>query len=265
MNCLSSRLMAVVIAVCLAAIIGSQSQASVTPPSPGMVGGQPGELGMFHGEISINGADEVIVHLNPGMAPAGNTPELPLKFVPGTHPNYTDETGTGGPDWTVLNGKHINAQLGWMTTDAGGWTVPSGMAVWIKTVSVTGPGELAVYEGGQGATSPLLPLEAHTLNPILAVGQAWKWFDPDVVAGITAPPFPASGSGIMVHNWYAASVPGYYEAQYQVYVGDATTGLLNPIYQPANVTLAWVPEPASFAILSIGSLAITRRRGRTVN
>jgi PEP-CTERM motif-containing protein len=262
MNCSIFRPMAVVLAAGLAAFIGTLAQASVIPPNPGMVGGQPGELGMFHGEISINDADEVIVHLNPGMAPAGNTPVLPLKFVPRTHPDYTDESGTGGPDWTVLNGKHINAQLGWMTTDAGSWTVPSGMAVWIKTVQVTGPGTLEVYEGGQGATSPLLPMDAHMLDPILAVGQAWKWFDPDIVAGLTAPPFPASGSGIMVHNWYATTVPGYYEAAYQVYVGDATTGAANQVYAPANVTLSWVPEPGTLGLLMIGSLALARRRGR---
>ncbi len=256
------RFAAVVVSAGLVGLAGAPIEASVIPPNPGMVGGQAGELGMFHGEISINDADEVIVHLNPGMAPSGNTPVLPLKFMDDTHPDYTDESGSGGPDWTVLNGKYINAQLGWMTTDAGAWTVPSGMAVWIKTVSVSGPGTLEVYEGGQGATSALLPMSAHTLDPILGVGQAWKWFDPDIVANLTAPPFPASGSGIMVHNWYATTVPGRYDIEYQVYVGNATTGEINSAYQPANVTVSWIPEPATAGILLLGMPALVyRKRG----
>jgi len=227
-----------------------------------MVGGQAGELGMFHGEISINASNEVVVHLNPGMAPSGNTAVLPLKLVtPEGRALYTDESGVGGPDWTVLNGKYINAQLGWMTTDAGNWTVPSGLSVWIKTMSVTGPGSLEVYEGGQGATSLLLPMSAHTLNPILGVGQAWKWFDPDIVAGLTAPPFPASGSGIMVHNWYATTTPGQYDVDYEVYVGDTVTGAADGGYTPANVTITYVPEPASASMLVLGAM-LALGRGR---
>ena len=193
------------------------------------------------------------------MAPAGNTPVLPLKFLPGTHPDYTDDSGAGCPDWTVLNGKAINGQLGWMPESAGTWTVPDGLAVWIETLSVNGPGTLEVYEGGQGDTSPLLPLSQHTLDPILAVGQPWKWFDPVVAAGNTTPPFPASGSGIMVHNWYAANTPGLYQLQYRVYVGDATTGVASPAYTSATASLSWVPEPATLAILSLGVLGMMRR------
>lgn len=259
MNCLSRRLSALGLAIGITLFGSTQTRASVIPPNPGMVGGLPGELGMLHGEISINDADEVIVHLSAGMAPAGNTPVLPLKFLPDTHPDYTDESGTGGPDWTVLNGKHINAQLGWLADNAGGWSLPSGLAVWIKTIAVTGPGLLEVYEGGQGATSPLLPIQSHTLDPILAVGQAWKWFDPDVVANNLTPPFPASGSGIMVHNWYAVDVPGHYTAEYQVYVGDAATGAMNQVYQPSNVTVTWLPEPTTAVLLLACAPALWRR------
>ncbi len=252
--------------VALAAVVmmlaSVSSYASVIPPNPGMVGGQAGELGMLHGEVSINASNEVIVHLNPGMAPSGNTPVLPMKFLsPDGRPVYTDESGTGGPDWTVLNSKHINAQLGWMTTDAGSWTVPSGLAVWIKTLSVTGPGVLEVYEGGQGVMSALLPMSAHSLDPILGSGQAWKWFDPDVVAGLTAPPFPASGSGIMVHNWYATTTPGQYDVTYQVYVGDAETGAADGGYTPADVTVTYIPEPATLSVLMLcGMSALGRGR-----
>jgi hypothetical protein len=263
MDCFITRIAAGLLAVCVTAVISVEVNATVMPPNPGMVGGQAGELGMFHGEISINDADEVIVHLSPGMAPAGNTPILPLKFLDASHPDYTDESGAGGPDWTVLNGKYINAQLGWMAANAGGWTLPSGLAVWIKTLSVAGPGVLEVYEGGQGATSVVLPMTSHTFDTILGVGQAWKWFDPDVIANNTTPPFPAGGSGIMVHNWYATTVPGHYVAEYQVYVGDATTGAINIAYAPANVSVSWVPEPAAAAMLSLGVLGILRRRVQT--
>ena len=255
------RLAAVAVAAsCVVAGVCSMSDAAVTPPNPMMVGGQPGELGMYHAEISINASNEVVVHFGPGMSPAGNTPVLPLKFVPDTHPDYTDESGTGGPDWTVLNGRHINAQLGWLAENAGSWTVPSGSAIWIKQTSVTGPGTLDVYEGGQGAASALLPLDQHTLDPIFVGGQAWKWFDPDIVASNGTPPFPASGSGIMVHNWYATDTPGPYEIEYRVYVGDAGTGLADPGYTPADVTVSWVPEPTTLALLSLGTLWLVRHR-----
>lgn len=260
MNCSAPRCAAVVIAIGSLATTHVQTFAAVVPPSPMMAAGQPGEMGMYHGMISINASNEVIVHLGPGMAPAGNTPVLPLKFLPGNHPDYTDESGAGGPDWTVLNGKSINAQLGWMPENAGTWSVPDGSAVWIETVSVNGPGTLEVYEGGQSDTSVVLPLNSHTLDPILSVGQPWKWFDPVVVAGNSTPPFPASGSGLMVHNWYATDTPGLYQAQYRVYVGDATTGVADPAYSPATVSLSWVPEPATLAILSLGVLGMTRRR-----
>jgi len=246
--------------VCVLAMSAAVSSAAVTPPNPGMTGGQMGEMGMFHGELSINASNEVVIHLNPGMAPAGNTPVLPLKFTPDTHPDYSDNSGVGGPDWTVLNGKHYNAQLGWMPMNAGSWTLPSGLALWIKTLSVTGPGTLEVYEGGQGATSPVLPMSAHTLDPILGVGQPWKWFDPDVVAGNTAPPFPASGSGIMVHNWYATTTPGRYAVDYEVYVGDAVTGQADPGYTPATTRIRLVPEPSTLGLLALGVLGLTRQQ-----
>lgn len=253
------RLAAAVIAIGSLSIVNTQASVAVVPPSPMMAAGQPGEMGMFHGMISINGSNEVMVHLGAGMAPAGNTPVLPLKWLPATHPDYTDESGTGGPDWTVLNGKAINGQLGWMPENAGTWTVPDGLAIWIETVSVSGPGTLEVYEGGQSDTSVVLPQSSHTLDPILSIGQPWKWFDPVVAAGNVTPPFPASGSGLMVHNWYATATPGLYEVQYRVYVGDATTGVADATYTAANVSLSWVPEPATLAILSLGVLGMTRR------
>ncbi len=261
MNRLLSRLGAVVMAIGLVVLVVSQVQSAVIPPNPMMTGGQAGELGMYHGMISINPANEIVVHLGPGMSPAGNTPELPLKFTPDTHPDYTDESGTGGPDWTVLNGRHFNAQLGWIAENAGTWTVPSGSAVWIEPISVTGPGTLEVLEGGQGATSPLLPMDQHTLDPIFVGGQPWKWFDRDIADSLN-PPFIASGSGIMTHNWYVTDTPGLYEVQYRIYVGDATTGVLDPTYTPAQVNVAWVPEPASTAIVLLGTLALVCRRGR---
>ncbi|GAB4110964.1 MAG: hypothetical protein Kow00105_19690 [Phycisphaeraceae bacterium] len=225
-----------------------------------MTSGQPGEMGMYHAEISIDSSNQVMVHLTPGMAPAGNTPALPLKFTPDTHPDYSDETASGGPNWTILNGKHYNAQLGWLAGDAGNWTVPDGSAIWIETLEVMGPGTLEVYEGGQGMTSPLLPMHSHTLAPILGIGQPWKWFDPLIVASNTTSPFPASGSGIMVHNWYATQIAGHYEATYRVYVGDAQTAEPDPAYEPAQVTVSWVPEPHIGALMLLGVPALLRCR-----
>ena len=240
-------------------VAATVSTASVVPPNPMMTSGTPGQMGMYHGMISINPQNEVMVHLSAGMAPVGNTPVLPLSLTPDTHPDFTDESGTGGPDWTVLNGKAYNAQLGWMPQNAGTWTVPSGQAIWIEPVSVTGPGTLEVYEGGQGESSLLLPMEDHTLNPIFVGGQAWKWFDRDI-ADAGGPPFVANGSGIMVHNWYATDTPGLYEVTYRVYVGDATTGAVNPAYTPAEVEMSWVPEPTSAMLVSFCTLALLRNR-----
>ena len=107
----------------------------------------------------------------------------------------------------VLNGTAFNSQYGWM---AGGfWTLPPGGTVWVEQIDAT-PG-LRCYE-------------AMTFLPIFGTegsSPLWQW------------------SGIMVHNWYAASVPGAYEATYRVFVADRK-GIPLPDYMPAEVTLTWI-------------------------
>lgn len=107
----------------------------------------------------------------------------------------------------VLNGAAFNSQYGWM---AGGfWTLPQGGTVWVEQLDAT-PG-LRCYE-------------AMTYLPIFGTegsSPLWQW------------------SGIMVHNWYAASVPGAYEATYRVFVADGK-GIPMPDYTPAVVTLTWI-------------------------
>lgn len=116
-----------------------------------------------------------------------------------------DDTQTGAA--AVLNGQAINAQYGWL---AGGFiALPPDGAVWVRRIAQSDG--LSVYNAG-------------TFVPILGTdGSAdiWRW------------------SGVMTHNWYAATEPGRYEATYEVYIGDAS-GALMVDYTPTTVTLHWL-------------------------
>ncbi|MCC6968828.1 MAG: hypothetical protein IT434_01275 [Phycisphaerales bacterium] len=122
--------------------------------------------------------------------------------------NY-DETYSGAA--SVLNGTWYNSQYGWVVE--GFWEVPPGASIWIERLSGT-PG-LSSYSGGTMTTPAFTP-----------------------IFGTAGSPARIMWDGRMLHNWYAATEPGPYEATYKVYFGDAGGTPLNG-YTPSIVTLEW--------------------------
>ncbi|MCB9851782.1 MAG: hypothetical protein H6819_01700 [Phycisphaerales bacterium] len=143
------------------------------------------------------------------------------------------------PPADVLDGKGYNDQYGWLAD--GLIAPPAGGAFWIRSVVATP--RLEIYEGGMR-----MMRDTHTYAPIFGTSgspDAWKW------------------NGTMTHHWNAAVLPGFYEATFEVYIGDAVTGVALPEYAADQVTLSWnyVPEPAS-ALMCVMGLAIVVRRKR---
>lgn len=138
----------------------------------------------------------------------------------------------------VLDDTYYNSRYGWLS---GGFIdLPQGAGIFVRTVS--SDAGLSVYEGGMR-----MMRESHTYAPILGTAgsnDVWQW------------------GGTMVHNWYAADVPGAYAATYEVYVGDAATGDALSGYVSDQVTLVFnaVPAPGALALLGLGSLSAVRRR-----
>ncbi|MCA9285797.1 MAG: hypothetical protein KDA22_11310 [Phycisphaerales bacterium] len=112
---------------------------------------------------------------------------------------------------SVLNGKAVNAQYGWLAD--GFIALPPGALIWIRAVDQ--PPALESYR-------------AFTFEPIFGTDGS-------------APLFGWNGQ--MTHNWYAASVPGAYSATYELFVGDADGNAIDG-YVGDTVTLDWV-LPAS--------------------
>ncbi len=112
---------------------------------------------------------------------------------------------------SVLDGKGYNAQYGWL---AGGFiALPPGGRIWVQLIDATDG--LETYEA-----LTFMPIFGTASGPIL-----WQW------------------GGTMVHNWYAATLCGKYEATYEVFVGDVNGQLLDG-FTSAQVTLVWqfLPE-----------------------
>ncbi len=142
------------------------------------------------------------------------------------------------PPADVLDGEGYNDQYGWVAD--GLIQLDPGHAIWIELLTQT-PG-LETYEGGMRMMK-----HEHTYAPLFTTAGSpalWRW------------------GGTMVHNWYAASTPGDYDATYRVFVGDESGAPL-PGYTPGEVTLHWtyVPEPSTIALLLIGVAGISARRG----
>lgn len=112
----------------------------------------------------------------------------------------------------VLNGTMFNAQYGWMVD--GFWTLPAGASLRIEQMDVS-PG-MRTYLGrvmGNPATySPIFGTDGS------AASITWN--------------------GAMLHNWYAVTERGAYEATYSVYVADAAGAKLSA-FGEASVTLTW--------------------------
>lgn len=153
---------------------------------------------------------------------------------------YPGERYTAPAD--VLNEKYYSSRYGWLAD--GFIDLPAGAGVFVGVLD-SDPG-LEVYEGGMRSM-----LQMHTYAPILGTdgnNGPWQW------------------SGMMTHNWYAALAPGMYDATYEVYVGDASTGEALAGYTPDRVTLHFstIPAPGALGVLSLAGVCAARRprRGR---
>lgn len=138
----------------------------------------------------------------------------------------------------VLDGKYISSQYGFLAD--GLISLPQGAAIWIEMTSAT-PG-LEIYEGGMR-----MMRANHTYEPIFGTDgsdPAWQW------------------NGNMHHPWVAAPTLGDFEAVFNVYIGDETTGARLTAYGDDSVTLDWVaiPAPATAGLMALGGLVGSRRR-----
>ena len=125
--------------------------------------------------------------------------------------NY-GETYSGAA--AVLDDTAYNGQYGWMAM--AGLTLPAGASLWIELEDASDG--VMVYRGGSFA--PLHGTDGSAM--------AFEW------------------DGRMLHNWWAATEVGSYEADMLIYVGDAS-GAPVADYEPARTTLRWIYRPACIA------------------
>lgn len=111
----------------------------------------------------------------------------------------------------VLNDTHFNAQYGWLVS--GFWAPPTGASVWILVVDQS-PG-LRCYLGRSvfGATqfTPIFGTDGSTAQ--------FRW------------------DGAMLHNYYAVTTLGDFDATYEIYYGDATGVPIAGGATPSQITL----------------------------
>jgi hypothetical protein len=152
--------------------------------------------------------------------------------------------------YTALNGKAYNYEYGWSSSASSLSSLPGGDAIWIKLLSETAG--LQTYYGSY-SYSP------HDYSQILATnGAIWKY---------------GTGTSGMQHNTYAVLNPtqNTYTANYEVYVGDATTGAPVAGYTSVDVTWTWaatpvsVPEPSTIVLggVALASIVVFSRLRRS--
>lgn len=138
---------------------------------------------------------------------------------------------------SALNGQYYSDQYGWILdgiVDPG-----AGNSIWIQLLNQSDG--LSTYEGGRR-----MMIDAQTFDPIFGTNgsdMAWQW------------------SGMMTHNWYAASELGDYQATYRIYIGDDTGAQVDG-FDAGEVTLHFraVPAPGALALMGMGGLALSRRK-----
>jgi len=134
-----------------------------------------------------------------------------LAMNPHTEPRALRDYGESYPGpASVLDGTAYNAQYGWMAM--AGLSLPADTELWIELLDAT-PG-LAAYEALSFA-----PIHGTDGSPM---GFAWD--------------------GRMLHNWWAATRPGSYEATFEVSLrlsdGTPVGGV-----DAARTTLRWIYRP----------------------
>ncbi len=203
---------------------------AATPPMPPWTNGDgnPANNGMKHALVSPpDSSGALSVHQ---QVP----PATPVTMMSGHGVDFD-------PLFDVLEGRYFNSQYGWLPE--GILVPPTGSGVWIKRTGLIAPAgaTLKVYEGGTGGA-----MSSWTMNEIYAAdGDAWLW------------------DRVMQHDLYVADLPGAYGMSFEVYLGDATTGLPTAGYTPGTTTFEFivpVPEPASWmlALVGLGVAAVRR-------
>lgn len=138
---------------------------------------------------------------------------------------------------SALEDQYYSDQYGWVLD---GIVDPGfGNSIWIE-LSTQSAG-LETYSGGRR-----MMIEAQSFNPLFGTNGAdmgWQW------------------SGMMTHNWYAASELGDYEASYRIYIGDDAGNAISGFGETSvTLNLRAVPSPSGLAILGMGTLLATRRK-----
>lgn len=171
-------------------------------------------------------------HVSVGYSPSTSSLFIVLDPIPpgDRADGVKDMIGPGSfatPPYNVLNGSGYNAQHGWVIFSP--FFPPAGSDVLVRVVWMS-PG-LRVYEGGfatdggaGGFPQPMTPIFGTASSPAW-----WSW------------------PGSMVHNWYAADLPGLYSVTHEVYFGDPLTGAPTPGYGSATVTFHFEYAPANQA------------------
>lgn len=114
---------------------------------------------------------------------------------------------------SVLNDTHFNAQFGWLVS--GFWGPPPGAFVWIRAVHR--PDALSCYLGRPASGLPqFTPLFGTAGSP-----EKYRW------------------DGTMLHNYYAVTILGDFEATYEIYFGDAAGNRIAGSATPAQMTLGF--------------------------
>lgn len=166
-------------------------------------------------------------------------------------PTPVTMTSSVGSDYAApfdaVEYRFFNSQYGWLPE--GILVLPAGAEIWMKRTGIASPGDatLAVYEGGMGNT-----MATWTMRELyVSDGDIWKW------------------DRLMQHDVYVADQPGDYAMSFEVYVGDAITGVALSQYGSAETTLSFrtpVPEPST-ALLTLAAAMIAfagwRRSKRT--
>ena len=257
------------VAVALAAHAAHAGEITAVP-------GPDDQGGMLMPMVSITGADNlanptigsIAIGFSPGVVPELQSLE---QWSPGDwfstiaawRPDIGSPTSVGGtPAPNAGNGDLFNNQYGFMFTTMSGTraTVPTGKSLAIRLTSVSSPSlESFNYGNGPNRWDQVF---ASVNDQVLWNGSMWHTY-------FTLPGSAPAGTYTAQFEVFMANAPFTGTTGFAQYDSLATSALPDAAFTPATVTYTWtvsaVPEPATFGLLAIGSLAggiiLHRRRG----